>query len=415
MSEPHAAPDYDIAVVGGGMVGLALVSLLAAGFAQRGCRRRIALLETFPPKPVADDAEIDLRVSAIAPASREILRTIGVWDDLPDNRVSSYETMCVWQSGGDADNARSIRFSAAEVGAPDLGHIVENRAIRNALWQHVEAADAATIITGRAIEAVDEQQDSYRIKCADGTAVTAALLIGADGARSQMRSALGVEFRERSYGQSAIVAHIATEKSHVETAWQCFLPGGPVALLPLADGRCSLVWSCPDEQAKQLLSLDAIEFASQLEAVFGGVLGKLECSTERASFPLGVGHAEKYTGRRFALLGDAAHRVHPLAGQGVNLGLLDAAVLADELLSHSELPIADMGDPLVLRRYERARKGDNLLTLTSMSALNGLFSGPAGGIAGMGLELVNRLGPLKSRLAAYAMGQGRALPAAARS
>jgi len=393
VSEPHAAPDYDIAVVGGGMVGLALVSLLAAGFAQRGCRRRIALLETFPPKPVADDAEIDLRVSAIAPASREILRTIGVWDDLPDNRV----------------------FSAAEVGAPDLGHIVENRAIRNALWQHVEAADAATIITGRAIEAVDEQQDSYRIKCADGTAVTAALLIGADGARSQMRSALGVEFRERSYGQSAIVAHIATEKSHVETAWQCFLPGGPVALLPLADGRCSLVWSCPDEQAKQLLSLDAIEFASQLEAVFGGVLGKLECSTERASFPLGVGHAEKYTGRRFALLGDAAHRVHPLAGQGVNLGLLDAAVLADELLSHSELPIADMGDPLVLRRYERARKGDNLLTLTSMSALNGLFSGPAGGIAGMGLELVNRLGPLKSRLAAYAMGQGRALPAAARS
>jgi 2-octaprenylphenol hydroxylase len=414
VSNPTAAVDFDIAIVGGGMVGLTLAALLADGFRQHGCARRIAVLESHPPQPVANDAPLDLRVSAISPASRAILRTIGAWDLLPANRISPYESMCVWQSGGYADHSRSIRFAAAEVGAPDLGHIAENRAIRNALWARVEAAPAVDIISDQSIECIYEQPEHCCLELADGRKIRAALLVGADGARSLVRSRLDVGFREHSYGQSAIVAHIATGKSHDATAWQCFLPGGPVAMLPLADGRSSLVWSCPEARAQKLLQLDKIEFAHKLENIFGSELGTMECSTERASFPLGVGHAERYTGRRFALVGDAAHRVHPLAGQGVNLGLLDAAVLADVLLEHAGLSIADMGDPLVLRRYERARKGDNLVTLATMDLLNRIFSGPARDIAGAGLEFVNDFEPLKQRLAAYAMGQGRDLPSSAR-
>jgi ubiquinone biosynthesis UbiH/UbiF/VisC/COQ6 family hydroxylase len=199
---------------------------------------------------------------------------------------------------------------------------------------------------------------------------------------------------------------VKTEHDHAETAWQCFLSGGPVALLPLADGRSSLVWSCPDELAAELLAMDDAAFAERLGAAVDHVLGNLEVMTPRLSFPLGSGYAPHYSGRRYALIGDAAHRVHPLAGQGVNLGLLDAACLVDELSQHMGLPVADPGDPRVLRRYERGRKGDNLLTLGTMDVLNRLFGGPAADIAGFALGVIDRSGPLKSSLARYAMKHG---------
>jgi ubiquinone biosynthesis UbiH/UbiF/VisC/COQ6 family hydroxylase len=222
-----------------------------------------------------------------------------------------------------------------------------------------------------------------------------------------------MDFHERAYGQAAVVAHIATERSHEHTAWQRFLPTGPVAMLPLADGRSSLVWSCPDQRAAELLELEALVFNRELERALDGVLGKVECMSRRVSFPLAMGYATRYTGHRYALIGDAAHRVHPLAGQGANLGLLDAAALAETLSDHLSHRLADPGDLRALRSYERSRKADNLLTMGMMDLLNRTFSSPLGEFAGIGMEWLNRSKMLKNKLAGYAMGRGRELPAAA--
>lgn len=414
MNNEPTAVDFDIAVVGGGIVGLTFARLLAAGLEQAGNPQRIVLLETNPPETVAADADIDLRVSAIAPASQAILQNIGVWDRLAATRVSPYERMCVWQDEGAAGGAKSISFDAADFGVSWLGHIVENRAMRSAAWTQVEAAKSITLISGQQPAALSEQSDHCCITLDDSSTVRARLVVGADSARSWVREQLGVSFSEVLYDQSAIVAHIASERPHAATAWQRFLPGGPVALLPLADGRSSLVWSCLNAQAKELMEMDVADFNVRLTAALDHVLGPLECTSARASFPLGTGHADHYTGRRFALIGDAAHRIHPLAGQGVNLGLLDAAVLAEQLIEHLARPAADPGDPLVLRRYERMRKGDNMLTVGTMDAINRLFWGPVRGLGGLGLGAVDKLPLVKARFAEYAMGRGRSLPAAAR-
>ena len=401
------APDtriVDIAIAGGGIVGLVFARLLAAGLQKAGIRQSITLLEPDPP-PEAHDADIDLRVSALSPASREILQAAGIWQLLPASKVCAYEQMCVWQTGNAIDGTHSIHFAAADLGEPDLGHVVENRALRQAAWQQVTSAGIDILSASRAV-GITEQQNSCEIAFANGEQLSARLLVGADGVRSLVRAQMGVSFREWAHTQSAVVAHIATEKPHAATAWQSFLAGGPVALLPLADGRSSLVWSCPTAQARDLLEMDVAAFDQALTAAFAGALGTVHCTTDRVSFPLATGYAERYTGRRFALVGDAAHRVHPLAGQGVNLGLLDAALLAEVLLAHLLKPAADPGDPLALRRYERGRKGANLLALGTMDAINRAFTGSARDIAGRGLGIVDQLTPLKSRLARYAMGRG---------
>ncbi|MCP4002466.1 MAG: UbiH/UbiF/VisC/COQ6 family ubiquinone biosynthesis hydroxylase [Gammaproteobacteria bacterium] len=405
--------DFDVVVIGGGIAGLVFTALLADLSATRTPALRIALLESLPPGPMAADAELDLRVLALAPASRAILLRLGLWQLLPAARVSPYSRMCVWQAAGQAGDSRSISFDAAELGEAELGYIVENRALRQVAWQHIKNLKGVSCFTDAAPTKLIQDTDNSTITFTGGQAITAKLVVAADGARSWSRQQLGVEYHERGYGQVGIVSHIITEQPHQATAWQRFLPEGPVALLPLADGRSSLVWSCPDEQAKELLAADAQTFARQLETALDGALGRIECTTPRVSFPLAKGYAKAYTGRRFALIGDAAHRVHPLAGQGANLGLLDAASLAEQLAIHLQLPLADPGDLRVLRRYERARKGDNLLTMGAMDLLNQAFMPPLGEWAGMGMEMVDRLRPLKSRLARYAMGQARDLPAVA--
>jgi len=404
MSDAPGTRVVDIAIAGGGIVGLVFARLLAAGLQQAGTRPSITLLEPDPPQEL-QDADIDLRVSALSPASREVLHDAGIWQLLPASKVCAYERMCVWQAGHSIDGTHSIRFDAAELGEPDLGHVVENRALRQAAWQQVMSAGIGISSASRAI-GITEQQSSCEIAFANGERLSARLLVGADGVRSMVRAQMGVNFREWAHTQSAIVAHVATEKPHAGTAWQSFLPGGPVALLPLADGRSSLVWSCPTAQARELQEMDIQNFDKALTAAFAATLGTVHCTTDRASFPLATGYADRYTGRRFALIGDAAHRVHPLAGQGVNLGLLDAALLAEVLLAHLLKPAADPGDPVALRRYERGRKGANLLALGTMDAINRAFSGSARDIAGRGLGIVDQLTPLKSRLARYAMGRG---------
>lgn len=413
------ANHFSIVIVGGGIVGLALARLLSAGLqeatgkAGRACK--LALLEPDPPPVIDTDADLDLRVSAIAPASRAILQNIGAWDDLPARRVCSYERMCVWQAGGSAGGARSVTFDAAEIGVPELGHIVENRSIRQSIWSGIEADGSVELITGQKLVKLDTQETAVVVHLDSGDTISADLVVGADGANSRVRKQLSLGFKEIPHRQSAIVAHVATELPHARTAWQCFLDGGPVALLPLADGRSSLVWSCPDGRVESLLQADDQEFGAQLTAALANTLGQVSMTTPRMSFPLVSGYADTYIGHRFALVGDAAHRIHPLAGQGVNLGLLDAAVLAEMLVEHVVRPFADPGDARVLRRYERARKGDNLLTLGVMDGLNRLFAGPARDLGGEGLAAVSLLTPVKNRFARYAMGQGRELPAAART
>lgn len=409
-----AGKTYDIAIVGGGLVGLALARLLAIGREQTGQRFRVAVLESRPPLEVPG-ADIDLRVSAIAPASASVLQTMGAWESLPSDRVSPYERMCVWQSAGSAGGPRSVSFDAAELGEANLGYIVENQAMRRAIWERLATDAAVDLITDRAFATAEIDAAACSVQLDDGSAINARLVVGADGARSTLRHQLEVDYRETAHQQAAVVGHIATEIPHAATAWQRFLAGGPVALLPLSDGRSSLVWSCPEQLAASLLRLDDNEFAQRLEAALDSALGNVRVTTPRVSFPLASGYAVRYCGPRFALIGDAAHRVHPLAGQGVNLGLLDAAVLAETLVAHLQRPGADPGDARVLRSYERSRKGDNLLTLGAMVALNGLFTGPGRELGGRGLELVSGFPAIKNQFARYAMGHGRDLPAAARS
>ncbi len=399
--------DADIAIVGGGLVGLVLAALL------KDTGQRIAVVEARPPERLPDNAELDLRMSALAPASRALLTRLGIWEQIPAARVCAYERMCVWQAEGSAGSARSISFAAAEMGEADLGYIVENHAVRQLLWQQLEGTDSVELITGLEAATLSETPQLCELGFADGTLLSSRLLVGADGGRSWVRSQFGIDWHERAYGHAGLVANIASEKPHEFTAWQRFLPSGSIALLPLTDGRSSLVWSCPEEEADRLKQISAEAFSKELTAATDGVLGALRCTSARASFPLAMGYASAYTGRRFALIGDAAHRVHPLAGQGANLGLLDAAALAENLHEHLARPLADPGDPLALRNYERQRKGDNLITMGMMDALQRLFTSSAGELAGTGMQLVDRFQPLKNKLARYAMGRGRDLPAAA--
>jgi 2-octaprenylphenol hydroxylase len=319
--------------------------------------------------------------------------------------------MCVWQAGGSPDGGRRIVFDAADQGLSALGHIVEHDWLRLALWQGLEAqapAGRLSFLAGEKLVRVALDQAAATLVLGDGARLRARLVIGADGTESFVRESLGLGSSGHSYGQLALVAHVSAERAHQDTAWQCFRPAGPVALLPLADGRCSIVWSLPEAEARALHQQDEAGFGDRLTEATAGVLGRLSLTTPRLVFPLAARHAHRYTAPRCALVGDAAHQVHPLAGQGINLGLLDAAELAETLALHLVATrLADPGDARVLRRYERARKGPNLAGLVAMDALHRAFTSPWPGVpelAGTGLALVDGLGPLKRWLARQAMG-----------
>lgn len=403
MSASKSASQFDVLIVGGGMAGLLLARLLdMPGFAGRQSPLSVGVVEPRPPAPRASDAPLDLRVSALAPASLELLARVGCLSRLSSAVCNPYERMRVWQDGGGPDGSHALTFDAAESGVAALGSIVENHAVRAVLWNQLSQSTTVQLFTAT-LQSVRETPTACEVHC-DSVELRARLLVGADGIHSKVREQLGIPGRQRAYQQNALVAHLASERAHGNTAWQKFLPDGPAALLPLADGRSSLVWSHPQSLSAELLALSDEQFAARLEEQLDGVLGKLQCTTSRVAFPLARDHADCYTGRRFALIGDAAHRVHPLAGQGANLGFRDVAVLADELGRHWRSPWADPGDPRVLRRYERRRKGDNALTLGAMDGLNAIFSSPLASLAGAGLGWVNRSRPLKAFFATRAMG-----------
>lgn len=395
---------YRVIVIGSGAVG----ATLACQLARRGVRT--ALVEAREP-PDFDADNVDLRVFAISRATQRIWSHLGAWDEMRASRVSAYRAMEVW----DACGRGRIRFDAAELGEPDLGHIVENRLIQSVLFKLAHSLDALDVFCPASPEAMALEPERAKITLADGRVLEAELVVAADGARSSIRELAGIEVQTHAYAQKALVAHVRGERAHGETARQVFLPEGPLAFLPLSDGRCSIVWSADDARAQALLALDDTAFLAELTQASEGALGTMIETTPRASFPLAAMHAERYVLPRLALIGDAAHTVHPLAGQGVNLGVLDAAVLAEVL--ERTMDGGDLGELALLRRYERWRRGENLSMQTAMSGFKALFGSrlpllPS--IRSAGLGLVDRLGPVKSELMRRAMGISGDLPRAAR-
>lgn len=406
MSVARKALDFDIAVVGGGMVGASL-ALAAAG-----AGLRVALLERKEPERDWSQPGYDLRVSALTRASQVILQNLGAWRHMQAMRVTPYERMQVWERLGSGE----IDFDAADIGEPDLGHIVENRVIVAALWRELDAQPGVEYLAGKTVRALELDSMQARLLFEDGSDLSAQLLVGADGARSRLRELAGIGHLGRDYDQQAVVATVLAEEGNAATAWQRFMPLGPLALLPLERERFSIVWSTSPEQARELLELPPPQFEARLTRASEGVCGRLSLDGERAAFPLRLQHANAYVRPGLALVGDAAHVIHPLAGQGVNLGLLDAAVLSDVLVAarQSGQPLGGLG---VLRRYERGRKGHNLAVQFAMDGFKHLFSNSHPGLylmRNLGLGLANRLPPVRHGFERVALGRGIELPSLAR-
>jgi 2-octaprenylphenol hydroxylase len=320
--------------------------------------------------------------------------------------------MHVWDAGGEG----AIHFDVAELGEDALGHIVENAVVQRALWESLQASGGVELLCPAAVTALQRAGDGIACRLEDGRELRARLVVGADGAQSRVRRFARIQGRGWSYDQQALVATVATEHSHRETAWQRFLPNGPLAFLPLHDGRSSIVWSTTPHQAQQLLEEDEETFCRQLELAFAATLGRIESCGERAAFPLRLQYVDSYVQPGLALIGDAAHTVHPLAGQGVNLGILDAACLAEVVLE-ARAQGKDIAALKVLRRYERWRKGHNLLMMATMDGFKRLFGAtwePLRWARGAGMNLTNSLPPLKQLIMNHAMGRSGDLPALAR-
>lgn len=397
--------DYDVVIVGAGIVGATLACALAVS------KLRIAIIEHELPVP-APSADFDLRVSAITPGSRVILDGVGAWVGIAQQRVCPVEQMHVWDAGGTG----AIHFDSADIGEPHLAYIIENNAIRAALIERIRRCSNAELCCPRDVDTVDVADSRVEVRLTDGTQISARVVIGADGPRSRVRQQARIDLTAWGYAQQAIVATVGTEQPHAHTAWQRFLSTGPLAFLPLADGRCSIVWSVDSEQASSLLAQEDAQFLESLATAFGDRLGAVVSTGVRIAFPLQRAHAKRYVDSRIALIGDAAHTVHPLAGQGVNLGLLDAAVLA-EVLIDADSAGRDIGSVSVLRRYERWRKGDNLAMLAVTDGLKRLFGNSMEALArvrNLGLDVTDSVRPVKNMFMRRAAGLEGDLPRLAR-
>ena len=400
-----SARNYDVVINGGGMVGL----LLACALGPSGMK--VAVVEARQPRRWSA-AEDDLRVSAVTVASRRIFENVGVWDRIESARVGPFSGIEAWDAAGHG----RVTFDAAELGEPWLGYIVENGLIQSSLLDRL--ADFANIdwLCPATVESIDFHEDGVDLTLEDGRRLTAPLLVGADGAASGVRDAAGIEVVSRDYEQLGIVANVKTERPHGGFARQRFLDTGPLALLPLSGGGCSIVWSCYADSARGLLELGDDEFAAALGEACENALGRVVKVSPRASFPLRRLHAKHYVRPRVALVGDAAHVIHPLAGQGANLGFLDAAALS-EVLTAARGRGRDIGSLATLRRYERWRTADNHLMQKAMDGFHWLFANNRPALARLrnaGLALTERMPPVKRLFMDQALGFGRDLPALAR-
>jgi ubiquinone biosynthesis UbiH/UbiF/VisC/COQ6 family hydroxylase len=385
----------DVAVVGGGMVGAAAALALARqGFS-------VALVDAAAPAPWAASDDVDLRVVGLAASSIQLLDDLGVWSSIRSARAAPYHRMVVW----DGENGGTLHFDAADGGRDVLGYMVENTLVQAVLWHALDDAGVQRHVPAEVVGYV-MREDRSQIELADGSTVAARLVVAADGADSPLRAMVGIGTHGRDYGQRGVVAHVRTARPHESTAWQRFLPTGPLAFLPLDDGRCSIVWSLPDDEAARVMALDDDAFRDALGIASDFRLGPIETTTRRAAFPLRLKLADRYEVGRLVLLGDAAHAVHPLAGQGVNLGLRDVVELRRVLVS-ARGQGRDIAAPHVLRQYARRRRSADGLDAWSFDALwriYGWTAPPWVAARGLGMRLVDRMGVLKRQLMRHASG-----------
>ncbi len=387
----------DVAIVGGGMVGLAV----ACGL--QGSGLRVAVLEQREPQPLAADAAPALRVSAINAASEKLLTRLGVWSDIVARRASCYHGMEVW----DKDSFGRIEFDDQSMGYSHLGHIVENTVIHYALWQKAQQSSDITLMAPAELQQVAWGENEAFLTLKDGAMLTARLVIGADGANSWLRNKADIPLTFWDYRHHALVATLRTEEAHGAVARQAFHGEGILAFLPLSDPHlCSIVWSLAPQEAERMQQASDEQFNQALNIAFDNRLGLCRVESERQVFPLTGRYARQFAAHRLALVGDAAHTIHPLAGQGVNLGFMDAAELVDEL-KRLHRQGKDIGQYLYLRRYERSRKHSAALMLAGMQGFRELFAGthPAKKLLrDMGLKLADTLPGVKPQLLRQAMG-----------
>ncbi|QIZ77665.1 FAD-dependent monooxygenase [Ferrimonas lipolytica] len=384
----------DIAIVGGGMVGMATaIGLANAGF-------QVGIVDRAAAQPVSGEPR--LRVSAINRASEQWLRELGAWQLLPKERLSPYNGMQVW----DKDNLAGIEFHAEDLAQPDLGHIVENDTLAYALWQRAEQTKGIKLFVATPQGVAVSERDAW-LNLDNGTMLTAQLVLAADGANSWLRQQCQIPLSFRDYGHHALVGTVRTQQPHGGVARQVFLPDGPLALLPLNDPNlCSIVWSQSPAQAEQRAQLTADEFNLAISVATESRLGHIQVESARPVFPLMMRYARDFVRPRIALMGDAAHTIHPLAGQGVNLGFGDSIAMV-QLLSEAKGSDWDIGAERLLKRYERRRQAAAQEMLVAMDGFRWLFAGTnplKQMVRGLGMNLVDKAGSVKNQLLSHALG-----------
>lgn len=394
--------EFNILIVGGGMVGLSVAALLAD---VEGVG--VTLVDAGARPSFDPDEDIALRVSSVAPGSIAMLQAIGAWEEILGARACPFRAMKVWDACGSVEGPETLTFDSAEFAVPQLGFIVENNLVQHAVL-HALRGSSASIRYQTPIHSLTREGTRFTVTLESGEVLSPDLLVGADGARSFVRGSAGIAARSWSHEQKAFVTVLKPELGHGHTAWQRFLKHGPIGMLPLADGRISIVWSTTPAEADAAMAMQDAALGALLTEVTDGVLGRLTPAGRRGAFPLQSQYAVDYARDGLVLVGDAAHAIHPLAGQGVNLGFADSVELA-KVVSAAIAAGENPGDLPSLRRYERARKGDNQTMLRFMDILNRLFSNesrPLARLRGTGMYLFNKSGPIRERVVQTALGLG---------
>lgn len=397
--------NVDVIIVGGGMVGAAVACSLGDSALQ------VAVIENAPPQAFSAEQPHDLRVSALSIASKLILETVGAWQGIENRRLCPFRRMRVWEDAGDTE------FCSDDINYPHLGYIVENRVIQLALLERLADFANINLISPAAIKKIDYSPGKLtHVSLDDGKQLSAKLVVAADGGQSRVRQAVGLGVSSRDYQQHALVIYIETEYGQQDITWQRFVPTGPQAFLPLPGNYGSIVWYHSPDEVKRLQSLPYETLKDELMATFPDALGQVKTVLATASFPLKRQHAQAYVKPGVALVGDAAHMINPLAGQGVNIGLLDAAALGEVLISAAKQGL-DPGDLRVLRQYEKMRRPENLKMMAVVDAFYHVFSNeilPVKILRNVGLGLAERIAPAKLKVMRMAMGLEGELPKLAR-
>lgn len=395
----------DVVFAGGGMVGLSLAIALARAGIQ------VVVVDRETPESVQSLA-YDGRASAIALGSKRVLEGAGIWSEMADHASPIWDIRVADGHPLRGVSPLFLHYDHADVGEDPFGWIIENRVTRQALHKVAARTDGLILLAPASVARIDRDADQALAVLDDGREISAALAIAADGKFSKRREEAGIGVSGWNYDQVSMVATVRHERDHDGVAVELFLPGGPFAMLPMTERRCNIVWSEQKDRAERFMAMNDADFLKELTLRFGDWLGDIELSGPRFAYPLSLQQAERYTDRRFALIGDAAHSIHPIAGQGLNMGLRDVAGFAEVLVDAARLGL-DIGAPSVLRDYERRRRFDNVLLAAVTDGLLRLFSNdvpPVRAVRDLGLATVNRLPPVKHFLMRHAMGVVGDLP-----